>query len=116
MPYAKFLVVVQNKKIPNFNPHLGIELFVLAQEVNTEVGESNEVLQLARGRHNHLAHHVLCIGGEEIAQWSRRGVMGVNLGFGDGHSFIFLKINTGSFQAKMPVDFLMGTRASSYSF
>jgi hypothetical protein len=39
--------------------YLGVELFVLTQEVDTEVGESDEVLQLAGWGNNHLPHHVL---------------------------------------------------------
>jgi hypothetical protein len=50
--------------------YLGIELFVLTQEVDTEVGESDEVLQLAGRGYNHLPHHVLCThGGRERSRY-----------------------------------------------
>ena len=39
--------------------HLGIKLLVLPEQVHTELGQSDEVLELPGGRHHHLADHVL---------------------------------------------------------
>ena len=39
--------------------YLGIKLLVLPEQVHAQLGEPDEVLQLAGGRHRHLAYHVL---------------------------------------------------------
>ena len=39
--------------------YLGVELLVLPQQVHAQLGQPDEVLQLAGGRHRHLAYHVL---------------------------------------------------------
>ena len=43
-----------------FITDLGVELLVLAEQVHTEVGQTDEVLQLAARRYYHLSHHILC--------------------------------------------------------
>jgi hypothetical protein len=42
--------------------HFCVELLVLAEEVHTQVGQPDEVFQLAGRRDYHLAHHVFCMG------------------------------------------------------
>ena len=39
--------------------YLRVELLVLPQQVHAQLGQPDEVLQLAGGRHRHLAYHVL---------------------------------------------------------
>ena len=53
--------------------HLCIEFLVLSEEVNTKLGQPDEILQLPGGRDHHLTYHLLSLGigsvSWNVGQW-----------------------------------------------